>query len=122
MRWGVAPGGFRLLGQGQNPLGCGWLLFLVPASQPLQGIQGLREPELGPSWGKTPSHGQEAPSCFPREGQHPGACWLSDFSLSDSLRPYRAWPSRLLYPWDSLGKKTRTVSHALLQGIFLTQG
>ena len=30
--------------------------------------------------------------------------------------------ARLLYPWDSPGKKTRVGSHALLQGIFLTQG
>lgn len=50
---------FRLLlGQGQNPLGCGWPLFLVPASQTFQGTQGLRDPELDPSWDKTPSPGQ----------------------------------------------------------------
>ena len=31
-------------------------------------------------------------------------------------------PSRLLCPWDSPGKKTGVVFHALLQGLFLTQG
>ena len=31
-------------------------------------------------------------------------------------------PSRLLCPWDSPGKHTGTGCHALLQGIFLTQG
>ena len=42
--------------------------------------------------------------------------------LSDSLRPYGLQPSRLLHPWDSLGKSTRVGCYALLQGIFLTQG
>ena len=31
-------------------------------------------------------------------------------------------PTRLLCPWDSPGKNARTGCHALLQGIFLTQG
>ena len=31
-------------------------------------------------------------------------------------------PSRLLCPWDSPGKDTGLACHALLQGIFLTQG
>ena len=31
-------------------------------------------------------------------------------------------PTRLLYPWDSLGKNTGVGSHSLLEGIFLTQG
>ena len=31
-------------------------------------------------------------------------------------------PTRLLCPWDSPGKKTRVGCHALLQGIFPTQG
>ena len=31
-------------------------------------------------------------------------------------------PARLLYPWDSSGKNTGVGCHALLQGIFLTQG
>ena len=31
-------------------------------------------------------------------------------------------PARLLCPWDSLGKNTGVGCHALLQGIFLTQG
>ena len=31
-------------------------------------------------------------------------------------------PTRLLYPWDSLGKNPGVGCHALLQGIFLTQG
>ena len=42
--------------------------------------------------------------------------------MSDSLWPYGLWPTRLLYPWDSPGKNTRVGCHALLQGIFLTQG
>ena len=40
----------------------------------------------------------------------------------DSLPPHRPQPTRPLCPWDSLGKNTRVGCHALLQGIFLTQG
>ena len=49
------------------------------------------------------------------------ACALSRFSrirLFETL-----WtPARLLCPWDSPGKNTGVGCHALLQGIFLTQG
>ena len=42
--------------------------------------------------------------------------------MFDSLRPYGPYPTRLLCPWESPGKKTGVGSHSLLQGIFLTQG
>ena len=42
--------------------------------------------------------------------------------MSNSLQPYGLYPSRLLCPWDSPGKNTGVAFHALLQGIFLTQG
>ena len=42
--------------------------------------------------------------------------------LSNSLRPHGLWPTRLLCPWDFLGKNTGVCCHALLQGIFPTQG
>ena len=42
--------------------------------------------------------------------------------VSDSLQPYRLWPTRLLCPWDSPGKNTGVGCHSLLQGIFPTQG
>ena len=32
------------------------------------------------------------------------------------------FPTRLLFPWDSPGENTGVGCHALLQGIFLTQG
>ena len=41
--------------------------------------------------------------------------------MSNSLRPYRLQPTRLLYPWDSPGKNAGIGCHALLQGIFPTQ-
>ena len=41
---------------------------------------------------------------------------------SDSLRPRELQPARLLCPWDSPGRNTGVSCHALLQGIFLTQG
>ena len=42
--------------------------------------------------------------------------------VSDSVRPHGLQPTRLLRPWDSPGKNTGVGCHALLQGIFLTQG
>ena len=40
----------------------------------------------------------------------------------NSLGPHGLSPTRLLCPGDSPGKNTRVGCHALLQGIFLTQG
>ena len=37
--------------------------------------------------------------------------------MSNSLRSFRLWPARFLYPWDSLGKNTGVGYHALLQRI-----
>ena len=42
--------------------------------------------------------------------------------MSDSLQPCGLKPSRLLPPWNFLGKNTRVGCHALLHGIFQTQG
>ena len=42
--------------------------------------------------------------------------------VSDSLRPHGLQAARLLCPWDSPGKNTGVGCHALLQGIFPTQG
>ena len=41
---------------------------------------------------------------------------------SDSVQRYELKPARLFCPWDSVGKDTGVGCHALLQGIFLTQG
>ena len=42
--------------------------------------------------------------------------------VSDPSRPPGLQPTRLLRPWDSLGKNTGVGCHCLLQGIYLTQG
>ena len=42
--------------------------------------------------------------------------------MSNSSRPHGLQPTRLLCPWDSPGKNTGVRCHALLQGIFPTQG
>ena len=42
--------------------------------------------------------------------------------MSDSIQPNGLQPARLLCPWDSPGKNTGVSCHALLQGIFQTQG
>ena len=47
---------------------------------------------------------------------------LSHSIMSHSLRPHGLSPTRLLCPWDSPGKNTGVGCHALLQGIFPTQG
>ena len=49
------------------------------------------------------------------------ACLVASV-LSDSLRPHGLQRTRLLCPWDSLGKNTGVGCHALFQGIFPTQG
>ena len=41
--------------------------------------------------------------------------------MSNSLRPYELYLTRLLCPWDSPGKNSGVGCHALLQGIILTQ-
>ena len=42
--------------------------------------------------------------------------------VSDSMRPHRLKPTRLLCPWDFPGKSTGVGCHFLLQRIFPTQG
>ena len=42
--------------------------------------------------------------------------------VSNSLRPHGLKPARVLCPWDFPGKNTGVGCHALLQGVFPTQG
>ena len=49
-------------------------------------------------------------------------CVLSCSVMSDSLQSHGLQPTRLLFLWDSPGKNNGVSFHALLQGIFLTQG
>ena len=42
--------------------------------------------------------------------------------MSKSVQSYGLQPARLLCRWDSPGENTGVGCHALLQGIFLTQG
>ena len=42
-------------------------------------------------------------------------CMLSHFSHVQPLRPYGQQPTRLLCPWNSLGKNTGVGCHFLLQ-------
>ena len=53
--------------------------------------------------------------------QNGNACQVASV-MSDSLRPHELQLTELLCPWDSPGKNTGVGGHALLQGIFLTQG
>ena len=47
---------------------------------------------------------------------------LSRSVVSDPLRPRGLEPARLPCPWDSSGKNTGVSCHAVLLGIFPTQG
>ena len=47
---------------------------------------------------------------------------LSSFHRVGLLWPCGLWPTRLFCPWGSPGKNTGVGCHALLQGIFPTQG
>ena len=49
------------------------------------------------------------------------ACVSHSF-VSDTLRPHGPQSTRLLCPWNSLGKNIGVHCHSLLQGIFPTQG
>ena len=51
-----------------------------------------------------------------------GVCVCVCVVRSRSVRPCGLRPPRLLWPWDPPGKNTGVGCHALLQGIFLTQG
>ena len=45
---------------------------------------------------------------------------LSRFSMSNSVRPHRGKPTRILCPWDSPGKNTGVGCHFLLQKHFVS--
>ena len=61
---------------------------------------------------------------FESQGEHswlPALCGLSCFSHVQLCNPMGYSP-RLFWPWDSPGNNTGVACHALLQGIFPTQG
>ena len=47
---------------------------------------------------------------------------ISSLVLFNLFQSHGLQPVRLLYPWDSPGKKTGMISHSLFQRIFLTPG
>ena len=47
---------------------------------------------------------------------------VSHSVVSDFVQPHGLQSARLHCPWDSPGRNTGVGRHALLQGIFLTQG
>ena len=47
---------------------------------------------------------------------------VSCSAVSDSLRPHRLQPARLLFPWNFPSKNTGVGCHSLLQGISPTHG
>ena len=78
-----------------------------------------RKTTLG-SWGGKRSKEWEDGSLETEAGI--GLTVFSCSVVSDSLRSHGLQPARLLCPWDSPGKNTEVACHALLQGVFPTQG
>ena len=89
---------------------------------------GLPHPPLGdlPNPGiKFRSPALQAVSLPPEQPGKPkntGIGYYVMSAMSNSVKPYGLQPVRLLCLWDSPGKNTGVGYHALLQGIFLTQG
>ena len=123
-----------------------WNLRVNPNHHPAapQTISASDPPQLGPWLGKVTSsaglvRGQDPPfpamqvPLTPLKSQdstifmiflpppHVCACSVTSV-LSNSLWPYGLLPTRLLCSQDSSGKNTWVGCHALLQGIFPTQG
>ena len=101
---------------------CRFLQFSGPAlfhpvSWPIQGRDNFSTHKSTESFCR---HSQvTVPEMSPR---YPQMKSFSVAQLSNSMQPHGLYPSRLLYPWDFLGKNTGVGRHFLLQGIFLTQG
>ena len=69
-----------------------------------------------------PANIRGLPGVSRAQGGGGGGSLVSHSMVSDSLRPHRLQPTRLLSPWNSPGKNTGVSCHSLLQGIFPTQG
>ena len=93
---------------------------IVGTRSPLPSPSGLSPPAAGVA--EVSSQDKSAPPSAPPTLNPPvRACSVAS-GVSDSLWPHGLQPTRLLCPWDSLGKNTGVGSHSLLQGIFPTQG
>ena len=77
---------------------------------------------MGAGFGGERTHGSVWLSPYHSTAHRP-RWWCSLASVeSDPVWPYRLDPARLLRPRDSAGKRTEVGCHALLQGVFPTQG
>ena len=89
---------------------------------PPEGWSSLKE-SLGPAGGPRGGRGTLMPACRPTPRSLAGPVHANSLQLCPALlRPHGLQPTRLLCPWDSPGKNTGVGCHALLQGIFPTQG
>ena len=82
----------------------------------------LRAGTPTPHQSGAPSHLQPIPPLNPAFSLGVLCVCISHSVMSDSLQPHGLQPTRLLCPWDSPGNNTGIGGHALLQGIFPTQG
>ena len=89
--------------------------------------QSRKPPAMLPLRGEDPKgwvYGMWAHLCQTRFPPYQAPCYaaLSRPFVSDRLWPHKLQPARFLSPWASPGKNTGVGCHALLQGIFPTQG
>ena len=88
----------------------------VDCSPPGSSVHGISQGRTL-EWAAIPSsRGPSRPGIKPGSLMPPAlhACMLSRSVASDSVRPHRRQPTRLLHPRDSLGKNTRVGCHFLL--------
>ena len=91
-------------------------------SSPVSGSPALEDPSPGPMGLKASTPAAVFYPCMSPSSLPHIVCVLSRSVMSDSLRPHGLQPARFLCRWNSPGKSTGVGCHALLQGIFLTQG
>ena len=89
------------------------LAWEIPWTEEPDGIQSMRSQRVRHNWSNL--------ACMHTYRLCNYFCQVASV-VSDSLRPLRLQPSRLLCPWDSPGKNTGVGCHFLLQRIFPTQG
>ena len=81
-----------------------------------------KDPDAGKDWGQEKKGATEDELVWWHHWLSGHTCVSVASVMSDSLQPHRLQPTRLLCPRVFLGKNTEVGYHALLQGIFLTQG
>ena len=95
-----------------------WIVWILTPITPILSVAHGRKVTFPSSYSQTVL----TPILEPRPSLAWSTCVLSRSVMSNSFWPHGLQPRGLLCPWDSPGKNTGVGCHALLQGIFPTQG